>query len=113
MSARTGTPTAREAVADEAPRDPRLLSRRGEFGPVPSSREEPMTAHIGDPLLHTYQEAAQRLNVSVRWLQEHVQRRTIPHRRLGRQVRFSDDDLQEILDSTRQAAVRPRRAMRV
>jgi len=44
----------------------------------------------------TVPEAAERLGVSKEWLYERTRRKSIPHRRLGRLVRFSEDDLKAI-----------------
>ena len=60
------------------------------------------------PALLTYAQAAERLNVKVGWLQDAVQARLVPHTRLGRQVRFSEQDLADIVKSSRHAAVRRR-----
>lgn len=65
------------------------------------------------PALYDFAEAASRLGVKESWLR----RRTgpsgsIPHRKLGNSVRFTDDDLAEIVESMRvtpieAAATRP------
>ena len=59
-------------------------------------------------LLHTYAQAAAVLGLRKSWLEDAVQRREIPHRRIGRMVRFSDEDLQAIIAAARQPAVRVR-----
>jgi excisionase family DNA binding protein len=61
-----------------------------------------------DGLLFTYAEAAQRLSVRQSWLENAVQHRLVPHRRLGRQVRFTPADLAEIVEQARTAPVRRR-----
>ena len=60
------------------------------------------------PLFFDYSEAARRLAVKQSWLEAAVQARRIPHHRLGRLVRFSESDLEQILALTAQAAARPR-----
>ena len=60
------------------------------------------------PLLD-YTAAAERLNVSVKYLQKQVQHRQVPHVRLGTHVRFSEADLAEIVAAHRHAPVRSRR----
>ena len=55
---------------------------------------------------------AKRLGVSERWLEDRVQRREIPHRRLGRRVLFSDEDIQQIIaEAGVRAQPRGRRAV--
>jgi excisionase family DNA binding protein len=49
----------------------------------------------------TYPQAADRLDVTVRWLQDQVQNGRIVHHKLGRQVRFTESDLAEILRTAR------------
>jgi excisionase family DNA binding protein len=56
--------------------------------------------------LYDYQQAAAELNVSVSYLKKRVRERTIPFRRLGDLVRFSQDDLEAIAN---QAAFTPSR----
>jgi len=63
-----------------------------------------MTA--ADPLLYTIAQAAERLAVTPRWLGEQVRTTAVPHRRLGRLVRFSDDDLRAIVAAARQQTAR-------
>lgn len=43
--------------------------------------------------LYTPAEAAERLKVTESWLKKRVAARTIPHTRIGRHIRFSDNDL--------------------
>lgn len=52
----------------------------------------------------TYAEAAKRLGVTPRWLEDQVQHRRLPHHRFGRQVRFTENDITTILEDSR---VRP------
>lgn len=61
-----------------------------------------------DELLYDYAEAARRLHVRKSWLETAVQKRLVPHTRMGRLVRFSETDLHEILLLNRQAPL-PRR----
>jgi hypothetical protein len=46
--------------------------------------------HIG------YSEAAERLNIPEKWLRERIS--TLPHRKLGKFVQFTQDDLRAISD---------------
>jgi len=47
--------------------------------------------------MRNYEEAAQWLGVPLGWLQGKVQKREVPHTRLGKHVRFSRDNLEEII----------------
>lgn len=62
------------------------------------------SAEVVSTLLLTYAEAAKRLGVTTRWLEDQVQQRRVPHHRLGRQVRFTMSDITTILEESR---VRP------
>jgi excisionase family DNA binding protein len=44
----------------------------------------------------TVDEAAHRLGVTVGWIYERTRRKLIPHRKLGKFVRFTEEDLQKI-----------------
>ena len=46
--------------------------------------------------LLTVKEAAERLCVPVSWLYERTRNNTIPHTRLGKYVRFSEEALEKI-----------------
>lgn len=61
------------------------------------------------PSLFTYEQAAQWLNVRQSWLEAAVQHRKVPHHRLGRHVRFTPDDLDQIVAETGHPAVDRRR----
>jgi excisionase family DNA binding protein len=54
--------------------------------------------------LRTYEEAAEELGVSPSWLKKRVRERTIPFKRMGDLIRFSESDLEAIAD---QGAVKP------
>ena len=54
-----------------------------------------------DARLHTYTEAAERLVVAISWLQHGVQRGEIPCTRVGRYVRFTEADLDAIVQAGR------------
>lgn len=61
------------------------------------------------PLLYTVAEAAGLLNVTENWLTERVSAQAIPHRRLGRKIRFAQADLDLLIEqSARQPAPVPR-----
>ena len=47
----------------------------------------------------TVEEAAQRLGVTVGWIYERTRRKAIPHRKLGKFVRFTEEDLRSIVES--------------
>ncbi|WP_407944169.1 excisionase family DNA-binding protein [Marispirochaeta aestuarii] len=51
------------------------------------------------PKLYTYREAAQRLTISESYLRQKVMRREIPFQKIGRSVRFTEDDLQSVIRS--------------
>nr|WTB31419.1 helix-turn-helix domain-containing protein [Streptomyces sp. NBC_00830] len=46
--------------------------------------------------LHSYSEAAAALGVEESWLRRHIKK--LPHSKLGGRVRFTDSDLQRIID---------------
>lgn len=58
--------------------------------------------------LMTVREAAEVLGLRESWLSDRAKRREIPHRRLGRLVRFTEADLRAIVDDA-QAPARPAR----
>lgn len=47
--------------------------------------------------LYTIPEAAERLAVKESWLRDRVTARLVPHARLGRHVRFTDEHLAQIV----------------
>ena len=47
----------------------------------------------------TVDEAARRLGVTRSWIYERTRRNTIPHRKLGKFVRFTEEDLHAIADA--------------
>ncbi len=51
----------------------------------------------------TVDEAAERLGVKRSWIYERTRRKAIPHRKLGKFVRFTEQDLRAIADA---AAIR-------
>jgi excisionase family DNA binding protein len=48
----------------------------------------------------TVDEAAERLGVKRSWIYERTRRNTIPHRKLGKFVRFTEQDIRAIADAT-------------
>jgi excisionase family DNA binding protein len=56
-------------------------------------------------LLYTVDEAAARLGLRPSWLYERTRRKAIPHRRLGKYVRFTEEDLQAIADASAAGAL--------
>jgi excisionase family DNA binding protein len=52
--------------------------------------------------LFTIQEAAEALRIPISWLYERTRRNAIPCRRIGKYVRFSQQDLNEIISSSDQ-----------
>ncbi|MFI6575014.1 helix-turn-helix domain-containing protein [Nocardiopsis sp. NPDC050513] len=59
--------------------------------------------------LLTIPEAARVLAVPESWLRERVRLRRVPHRRLGKHVRFSSTDLEQIVEKAAQQVVVPAR----
>ena len=47
----------------------------------------------------TVEEAAQRLGVTAGWIYERTRRKAIPHRKLGKFVRFTEEDLRAIVEA--------------
>ena len=50
--------------------------------------------------------AAQRLDVTVGWIYERTRRKLIPHRKLGKFVRFTEEDLQKISEAAARGELR-------
>jgi len=55
----------------------------------------PQPTNMGKMFL-TVEEAAQRLGVTRGWIYERTRRKLIPHRKLGKFVRFTEEDLQAV-----------------
>jgi excisionase family DNA binding protein len=53
----------------------------------------------------TVDEAAKRLGVTRGWIYERTRRKAIPHRKLGKFVRFTEEDLQAIADAAATGAL--------
>ena len=53
--------------------------------------------------LFTIKEAAEALRIPISWLYERTRRNAIPYRRIGKYVRFTQDDLKEIISSGEQS----------
>ena len=51
------------------------------------------------PKLYTYSQAAEILTISVATLRRRVMLGEIPHKKIGRSVRFSEDDIDAIIRS--------------
>src|SRR5262249_51820920 len=49
------------------------------------------------PLLYSVPEAAAKLRVAPKWLYERTRKNAVPYRRLGKYVRFSEEDLATIV----------------
>ena len=62
-----------------------------------------------EPLLLTYEQAAQRLGVKVSWLETHVQDRSLPHTRMGRLVGSPRPTCADIIEQNRMGAIPSRR----
>lgn len=58
-----------------------------------SARSEPVPIRR---MFLTVEEAAQRLGVKVGWIYERTRRNAIPHRKLGKFVRFTEEDIEAI-----------------
>ena len=52
--------------------------------------------------LFTITEAAEVLRIPISWLYERTRRNAIPCRKIGKYVRFTEGDLQEIISSSEQ-----------
>jgi len=71
-----------------------------------------VTAMTSERLMTT-QEAADLLNVSYDWLKKATQKRTVPHTRMGRSVRFSQAQIDDIIaNGARRAIALPRGSSR-
>lgn len=77
----------------------RLLTSSGDFGSL---------AHRLGTLHVDYPEAARRLNIPEKWLRERIL--SLPHRKMGKFVRFTDEDLEAISELY---AVRPNNSERI
>jgi excisionase family DNA binding protein len=53
----------------------------------------------------TVAEAAARLGMTPSWIYERTRRKAIPHRKLGKFVRFTEEDLQAIADAAATGAL--------
>ena len=64
----------------------------------------PVTTSPDNPVrLFTITEAAEVLRIPISWLYERTRRNAIPYRRIGKYVRFTQDDLKEIISSGEQS----------
>jgi excisionase family DNA binding protein len=75
-----------------------------EIGDVSAGNHHQVTVLSSQPaligrLFLTVEEAAQRLGVTVGWIYERTRRKTIPHRKLGKFVRFTEEDLRAIVEA--------------
>lgn len=59
------------------------------------------------PQLITIEQLAERLGVTVRFVRRLVAEKRIPHHKLGKPVRFAEDEIAEWLETTRQPQRRP------
>lgn len=59
-----------------------------------------------EKMFFTVDEAAIRLGVSPGWIYERTRRKLIPHRKLGKFVRFTEADLQAISDAAARGVLR-------
>jgi excisionase family DNA binding protein len=58
------------------------------------------------PLLYTLAEAAELLQVTENWLKVNVSANAIPHRRVGRAIRFNRDDLDLLVEQCAKTRVK-------
>jgi excisionase family DNA binding protein len=56
-------------------------------------------------LFLTVEEAALRLGVTAGWIYERTRRKAIPHRKLGKFIRFTEEDLRAIVDAAAKGAM--------
>jgi excisionase family DNA binding protein len=61
----------------------------------------------GGRMLHTIAEAAEILHVPEGWLRKKVTSGVVPHTRLGKHVRFTDDHLRQIVVDGEQVPASP------
>jgi excisionase family DNA binding protein len=59
---------------------------------------------MADKLLYTVQEAASRLGMAPSWLYQRTRINAVPHRKMGKYVRFSESDLEAIISANAAAA---------
>ncbi|RKS07056.1 excisionase family DNA binding protein [Nocardiopsis sp. Huas11] len=71
---------------------------------APVERPEQDAQAVPERLV-TIPEAARVLAVPESWLREKVRLRKVPHRRLGKHVRFSSQDLERIVEGAAQQVV--------
>lgn len=71
-------------------------------------------------LTYTSEEAAARIGVGINWLRTQARDGKVPHRRFGRLYKFTDDDIDEIVEqckwsprSTEPSGLSPRSARRL
>lgn len=84
-------------------------TRPPEPPPKPAKRKSPPEPIDPNALLLTFEQAATQLGLSESWLRRSVTANEIPHRRLGKLVRFSPADIESIREA---AAVTPSPATR-
>ena len=68
---------------------------------------EPSADQPSEALVLSYAEAAARLGVTETWLRNKVRRKAVPHVKYGRYIKFTEDDLAEIIASGRRSVVEP------
>jgi excisionase family DNA binding protein len=54
----------------------------------------------GAPKLYDVDQAAEMLNIPKRWLYERTAKGEIPHQKIGKYVRFTAADLQQIIEKS-------------
>jgi excisionase family DNA binding protein len=78
------------------------------MGPAESSELDSSTlapeANMGRVFM-TVDEAAERLGVKRSWIYERTRRNAIPHRKLGKFVRFTEQDIRAIADAAATGAI--------
>jgi excisionase family DNA binding protein len=75
-----------------------------EIGKVSTGNHDQIAVLSSQPavigrLFLTVEEAAQRLGVTAGWIYERTRRKAIPHRKLGKFVRFTEEDLRAIVEA--------------
>jgi excisionase family DNA binding protein len=77
---------------------------------LPNTGAVPMS---GTPAhLYTSGEAAEMLHISEEWLRKQVQRKLVRHTRLGRRVRFTDEQIIAIVAERETPIVQPKSSAR-
>ncbi|GGV07641.1 helix-turn-helix domain-containing protein [Kitasatospora aureofaciens] len=95
-----GLPPATADTGHPAPRDrqhPRRRRTPGKSGDLSDAARLDTVRAAGDRLLHTPEQAAALLQVPASWLRKKAASGAVPSTRVGRHLRFSRQDLDDII----------------